>query len=77
MKILKYITLGTIVLVVFMLISHEVNMKDPKYRHRVELRNTIDACWEEQSRKSHSPAVARFVAGTCESLEAQLRNMPR
>lgn len=34
-------------------------------------RHAIEHCWSEQERKSLDPASARFVAGACESLEAQ------
>lgn len=33
-------------------------------------RNGIAYCWTEQARKSLDPATARFVAATCEKMEA-------
>jgi hypothetical protein len=34
-------------------------------------RQAIEACWEDQKRKSLDPAQQRFIAGACESMEAK------
>lgn len=37
-------------------------------------RASISTCWSEQARKSHDPAMARFVASTCEKMERDFRS---
>jgi len=44
---------------------------DPYVEEKWRAKETIDLCWEDQGRKSHTPATARFVAGTCEMLERE------
>lgn len=36
---------------------------------RDQARAAIKLCWEEQGRKSLTPAEARFIAGSCEMME--------
>jgi hypothetical protein len=45
----------------------------PDGEARIKERRTIEACWEQQGRKSLTPQAARFVAGACEKLEADYR----
>lgn len=33
----------------------------------------IEACWDDQRRKSNAPAQAQFIAGACERMEADFR----
>lgn len=46
---------------------------DPKTREREK----IAYCWKGQESKALDPANARFVAGTCEKLEADFREKYR
>lgn len=39
-----------------------------------QARSAIDLCWQDQKRKSLDPGTARFVASTCERMEAEFRN---
>ncbi len=45
----------------------------PDGKARSHERDVIAYCWQQQERKSIEPAMARFVAGTCEKLEADFR----
>jgi len=33
-------------------------------------RQVIEICWQDYEKKSLDPATKRFIAGTCETLEA-------
>ncbi len=65
MKILKWV-IGVPVglFALFLVVGRTSN--DPK----TQARRTIETCWDDQGKKSLDPATARFVAGTCERLEA-------
>jgi hypothetical protein len=45
----------------------------PEAREKDKARAVIKLCWGDQGRKSNTPDVARFIAGTCEKLEDQFR----
>lgn len=49
--------------------------RDPQAEAESEARwraeKAIDLCWEEQERKSISPATQRFIAGACEISEEE------
>lgn len=45
----------------------------PEEEARHQDRYAIQACWEEQGRKSLAPGQARFVASVCEELEKRFR----
>lgn len=45
------------------------NSPEAKAKHRA--RDKINLCWEEQRRKSLTPADQRFIASVCEKLEAE------
>jgi hypothetical protein len=47
--------------------------QSPDAQARSRQRDVIRRCWDEQEKKSLSPELARFVAGTCEKLEANYR----
>lgn len=36
---------------------------------KAQARHAIDYCWEDQKRKSLTPAEQRFIAGACEKME--------
>lgn len=40
---------------------------------RASRQSAIDLCWKEQSKKSNDPTQARFIASTCEKMEADAR----
>jgi hypothetical protein len=52
--------------------------RDPAQEAKAEakwrLEQTIKLCWEEQARKSLSPATQRFIAGACEQGEEDYRS---
>lgn len=45
----------------------------PKDEAKSRARDAISLCWSEQGRKSATPGEARFIAGTCESMEADFQ----
>ena len=44
----------------------------PEYARERE-RDVIGICWDDQKKKSLPPDQARFIASTCEMLEAKYR----
>jgi hypothetical protein len=36
-------------------------------------RRAIKLCWEDQVKKSNTPALARFIAGACETMESDFK----
>lgn len=45
--------------------------QSPAEKAKDQERDAIAYCWKEQGRKSMDPSLARFVAGTCERMEAE------
>lgn len=45
----------------------------PEAKARMASKDAISLCWKEQERKSLTPGAQRFVAGTCEKMEADYR----
>lgn len=45
----------------------------PEEVERSNARMGIDACWQDQQRKSLEPSQARFIASVCEKMEADYR----
>jgi predicted lipoprotein len=45
----------------------------PEEKAKQTSREAIKYCWNEQGKKSKSPVVARFIAGTCEQMEDDFR----
>lgn len=50
-----------------------VRTPSPEEIDRRNERAGIEACWEDQQRKSLPPAQARFIASVCEKMEADFR----
>ena len=46
-------------------------MSTPEGQEKAAARHAIDACWEDQKRKSLDPAQQRFISGACEGMEAK------
>lgn len=46
-------------------------LSTPEGQERANARHAIDACWDDQKRKSLDPSTQRFVAGVCEGMEAK------
>jgi hypothetical protein len=42
----------------------------PERQDKAKRRAVIDLCWQDYERKSFDPATKRFIAATCEKLEA-------
>lgn len=45
----------------------------PEAKARMAAKDAISLCWKEQERKSLAPGTQRFIAGTCEKMEADYR----
>lgn len=48
---------------------------DPDQDEKNRRRHAIKLCWEQQERKSISPADARFIAGACEVMEREFESL--
>lgn len=48
--------------------------QSPERQAKQRARYTISLCWDEQKKKSHDPATARFIASSCEMMESDFRN---
>lgn len=72
MKYLGYIVLGVVVLVALIAVNRP---STPEEAERSNRRRAIELCWEGQARKSLTPAEARFIAGACEKMEADYRQL--
>lgn len=52
-------------------------MQSPEARAKQQARDrskaAIKLCWQDHDRKSLTPGEQRFIAGTCERMEADLR----
>jgi hypothetical protein len=46
----------------------------PEAKARMQDQLAIDLCWDEQKRPSNEPSEARFIAGTCEKMEADFKS---
>lgn len=46
---------------------------DPDREEKSRRRAAIELCWDQQRRRSATPGEARFVASTCETMEAEFR----
>lgn len=44
--------------------------QSPEAQAKSRARSAIDLCWKEQKRASNPPEQARFIAATCEKMEA-------
>lgn len=44
-------------------------LSTPEGQEKANARRTIEACWDDQKKKSLDPSTQRFVAGVCEGLE--------
>jgi hypothetical protein len=71
-KILIGLTVVLGVLVVLFLIGK--NIKDDGSG---DARMVIKLCWEDQGKKSNTPAHARFIAGMCETMESDFKKKYR
>ena len=45
----------------------------PEFKEQMLRKDAIELCWQEQGRKSLTPAAGRTMAGTCEYMEAEYR----
>lgn len=50
-----------------------IRTPSPDEQAQSSQRRAIELCWSDQQRKSLPPDQARFIAGACESMEAQYR----
>lgn len=70
------IGLPVLVLISLIAIGSCLN-KDPEFRAKSQAKYAIELCWERQSKKSLTPAEARFIAGACEMMEQEYRDKYR
>ena len=47
--------------------------QSPESQAKSQARSAISLCWDEQKRKSATPAEQRFIAGACERMERDFR----
>lgn len=50
-----------------------VQSDKPEFKEQMTKKKAIEICWEEQGRKSLTPAAARTHAGLCEYMEEEYR----
>lgn len=46
----------------------------PEGKERAKQRDEIEFCWQQQSKKSLDPGIARLMAATCEKMEYEYKN---
>lgn len=70
---LKGLMIAATVGFVLFLVVGTLAGNSPEAMAKDKARGEIKYCWEDQSRKAHSPETARFIAGACEAMEADFR----
>jgi hypothetical protein len=68
------IGLGVVLGVLIVMSIIGSNIKDDG---RGDARMVIKLCWEDQGKKSNTPAHARFIAGMCETMESDFKKKYR
>jgi hypothetical protein len=59
-----------IVIVILLLSAYG---EDPKVKQRISDGTAIERCWKEYERRSLAPDEKRFIAASCEKMEADYR----
>ena len=73
MDIKVKVVIGFVALIVVYVASMMFLGNDPDVKAKSFDRDVIAQCWTNQGKKSLEPSAARFIAGSCEKLEADFQ----
>ncbi len=74
LKFIGFLALVPIVIFLFFFIKVLIAPTE-RQDARMEKRQQIEFCWKDYERKSHDASTKQFIAGACEKLEAELKNL--
>ncbi|WP_152929669.1 MULTISPECIES: hypothetical protein [Serratia] len=73
MKLILIFAAILVVIIVAIAVGDGSSMS-PEAKEKSQARDAIKLCWEEHDRKSLDEGAKRFIAGTCEKMEAKFKN---